>query len=109
MEYCQRPFRFCHFSRTICGRGYSASARSGVTSFAQRVLSGPRAGCQSAASAVRVVAIMMAMRQSGRVMVGRAIGVDEAERGKTASLVASGGQFQPSVYQAIATVGGHDL
>ena len=29
--YCQRPFRFVQASRTICGRGYSRHAFSGVT------------------------------------------------------------------------------
>ena len=42
------PFRFCHARRTICGRGYSGSARAGVTSAAHWVRSFVAAGCADA-------------------------------------------------------------
>src|SRR5436190_20197885 len=45
MARSQRPLRFSQSSRTICGRGYSGRAFCAETSFAQRVLSGPAAGC----------------------------------------------------------------
>src|SRR5262245_15083466 len=45
----QRPLRFNHSFRTICGRGYSGRGLSLDTSAAQRVLSGPCAGYQTAA------------------------------------------------------------
>ena len=35
--YSHVPFRFVHCFRAICGRGYSGSTRSGVTSAAHRV------------------------------------------------------------------------
>src|SRR6266436_3607323 len=41
----QRPFKFIHSLRTSCGRGYSGRTLAGETSLAQRVLSGPAAGC----------------------------------------------------------------
>ena len=44
MTICQSPLRFCHCSRTSCGRGYSGSTFCGETAAAHRVLSGPSAG-----------------------------------------------------------------
>src|SRR5262249_52993571 len=41
----QRPFRLSQSFRTICGRGYSGRTLAGETSLAQRVFSGPAAGC----------------------------------------------------------------
>jgi hypothetical protein len=39
-----RPFRFRHWSRNICGRGYSGWTFCGMTSFTQRVINGSAAG-----------------------------------------------------------------
>src|SRR6185436_162796 len=44
------PFKFRQSDRTICGRGYSGCAFFGETSLAQRVWSGPAAGCQAFAT-----------------------------------------------------------
>src|SRR6266478_3328211 len=49
MARSQRPLRFSHALRAICGRGYSGWAFFGDTSAAQRVFKGPTAGCHSAA------------------------------------------------------------
>ena len=65
------PLRLSQSLRTICGRGYSGRALSGVTSFAQRVISGPAAGfhASSAASANGVSSVTIVRIVSGRIVV----------------------------------------
>src|ERR1700722_19137109 len=51
MAQSHRPFKFFQPARTNCGRGYSGKALVGLTSTAQRVISGAVAGCQATGSA----------------------------------------------------------
>src|SRR5882762_1329268 len=66
MERSHRPLRLSQSLRTIWGRGYSGWAFLGETSAAQRVLSGPAAGCQSAAKSEETERI----RQKNRSLIG---------------------------------------
>jgi hypothetical protein len=68
IAYCHRPLRLVHSLRTICGRGYSCHAFSGVRSFAHRVSSGPSAGFHSAAeAAVRALSAVCALAKNTKL------------------------------------------
>src|SRR5579871_292859 len=60
----QRPLSDFQSLRTICGRGYSGRTFSGVTSFAQRVISGAAAGIQAGSSAFAFVSIDIIISES---------------------------------------------
>src|SRR5437660_12609841 len=69
----QSPFKLTQLLLTICGLGYSGSTFCGLTSLAQRVMSGAFAGCHSAGAAKTLVVNNRPVRKKGVfICIGRA-------------------------------------